>query len=93
MQSEAARLLDELLLEIKNQFQLLIGSKSSADCLFSPTRMVAPRNSPHLEIATISQFLSFQATTTCQYYFLFLGRLSRFEEGRHLLDKHQFMPM
>ncbi len=71
--SEARRLLDEFLLEMKNQFQLLIGSKtSSPDCLFSPTRV---------------------ATTACQFYFLFIGRLSRSDEGRAALDKHHFMQM
>ena len=28
------------------------------------------------------------ATTACQYYFLFIGRLSRSETGRQFLDKH-----
>ena len=31
------------------------------------------------------------ATTTCQYYFLFIGRLSRSEIGRKALDKYNFL--
>ncbi len=33
------------------------------------------------------------ATTASQFYFLFLGRLSRTEEGRAMLDRHKFMEM
>ena len=31
------------------------------------------------------------ASTSCQYYFLFLGVLSRTDEGRKILDKHQML--
>ena len=31
------------------------------------------------------------ATTACQYYFLFMGRLSRSEKGRKALDKHHIL--
>ena len=31
------------------------------------------------------------ATTACQYYFLFMGRLSRSERGREALDKHHIL--
>ena len=32
------------------------------------------------------------ATTACQYYFLFMGRLSRSDKGRQALDRHNILP-
>jgi hypothetical protein len=31
------------------------------------------------------------ATTACQYYFLFIGRLSQSPRGRATLDRHAFL--
>lgn len=61
-------MLDELLLDIRNQLKLV--TTSSSDSLFSPTKI---------------------ATTVCQYYFLFIGRLSRSHQGRSALDRHTFL--
>jgi hypothetical protein len=66
-QPESHNIFDDLVVDIRNQLNLLISSTSAHDCLFSPTKV---------------------GSTACQYYFLFLGLLSRTVEGRMRLDKH-----